>query len=101
MPPLQDTTIPVQAAIASYVFTETLIALEEMVIPKNRDFGPYKSDLDALLEFAPNCNVTWTAPKWMQPGDVLFFYYTKSSKQRISSLLKETIDLYGTDHPQT
>lgn len=75
----------IQAAITSIGFPETLDGVRDMV-DKHDD---WKTDLDALIDAgASNKEGNWTAPNWISKGDILFFYHTKNSRQKITKLLK-------------
>lgn len=57
------------------------------MLHKNRGLGPHLTDLDTLLEL-PNTPRSWTAPRWLTQGDILFFYHTVSAERRIAKLLR-------------
>ena len=50
--------------------------------------------MDLILDFDPERDrwLSWTAPRWMTQGDILFFYHTKNAKRKIQKLLKEARD---------
>lgn len=75
----------IQSCITSVSFPETIDAVLRMV-EKNRYFRNWATDLDTLLEFNPKIVDYTTAPKWLTQGDILFFYHTKTAKQRIKKL---------------
>jgi hypothetical protein len=80
----------VQSCITTISFPKTIDEVLDMV-EKNQHFADWTADIDLLLNFKPNCDIMWSSPKWLTQGDILFFYYTKSSKQRTTKLLQEVI----------
>ena len=49
-----------------------------------------KTDIDLLPEFGSYDEpIKWTAPRWVQRGDIVFFYHTKSAKQHVTRLCKD------------
>lgn len=78
----------VQSCITNVSFPQNLEDLRKMV-KKNRGSRHGPLDLDALLEFHPRHQTTWSAPRWMTEGDILFFYHAASAKARIARLQKE------------
>lgn len=70
----------VQSYLSSITFPETLENAWRMEGVTN---------IDLLLEFDPNDVIWWTAPRWVQPGDIAFFYHTKSAKQQTEKFRKE------------
>jgi hypothetical protein len=65
------------------------------MVEKNQHFADWIADIDLLLNFEPNRDITWSSPKWLTQCDIVFFYYTKGSKQRLIKLLQEVIKDYG------
>ncbi len=53
--------------------------------------------LELLLELdrrsGEDESVTWTAPRWMTQGDLLFFYHTKTARQKIARLQSEVDEI--------
>ena len=78
----------VQSCITNVSFPETMEGLYGMVV-KNGNFSEMEGDLDQLLNFTPESDICWTAPKWLTKGDILFFYHAVVAKKRIASLLKQ------------
>jgi hypothetical protein len=67
--------------------------------------GPYTdgdywwTHMEALLDpetFTYEDGNSWTAPKWMSEGDILFYYHTKGAYSRVVRLLKQS---KKPDHP--
>ena len=65
--------------------------MEELygMIIKNANSKNITSDLDLLLNFTSDSNISWTAPKWLTEGDILFFYHAVTAKKRVAKLLKQ------------
>ena len=84
----------VQSCITTISFPETIDEVLDMV-EKNQQSADWTADIDLLLDYKPNCDIRWSSPKWLTQNDILFFYYTKGSKQRIIKLLQEVIRDYG------
>lgn len=83
----------IQATISTIGFPKTLDQLEhflEIDEPSGKVEGS-ATDIDLLLTFNPKLDrdFTWTAPRWIVQGDILFFYHTKSTRRSIAKLLKE------------
>lgn len=78
----------VQSCITTISFPNTIDEVRNMV-KKNQHFSDWTAYIDLLVNFQPNRNIVWTSPKWLNQGDIIFFYYTKSSKQRITKLLQQ------------
>jgi hypothetical protein len=83
----------VQAAITSIGFPDSLDGVRDMV----EKHGSWTTDMAALLE-AGTCGEggNWTAPKWMTPGDILFFYHTKNARPKIHRLLDQVNESLAT-----
>jgi NAD(P)-dependent dehydrogenase (short-subunit alcohol dehydrogenase family) len=49
------------------------------------------TSVDLILNFDPRRDtwLSWTAPRWMTQGDILFFYHTKNAQPKIRRLLNE------------
>ena len=55
-----------------------------------------KTDIDLLPEFGSYDEpIKWTAPRWVQRGDIVFFYHTKSAKQHVTRPCKDVQQHYG------
>lgn len=78
----------VQSCITNVSFPETMENLYGMAA-KNGNSSKIIGDLDMLLNFSPESDICWTAPKWLTAGDILFFYHAVTAKKRIASLLKQ------------
>ena len=78
----------VQSCITSVSFPETLANVLHMV-EGNQDMPDWATDMDTLLHFDPTIGYSWTAPKWITQGDLLFFYHTKNARQRTMRLLNQ------------
>jgi hypothetical protein len=78
----------VQACITNVSFPRDLAGLESL-LDKNQFIGKGITDLETLLHFDPDYGLSWTAPKWMTEGDILFFYHAVMAKPRIASLRKQ------------
>ncbi len=48
-----------------------------------------QTDIDCLLGFRPAHETTWTAPRWMTVGDILFFYHTRSGQENAARLRRQ------------
>lgn len=81
----------IQSCITTVSFPDTLDGLAEMVFRNSDsyDTDDLPTDLELLLNFQPDWDLSWTAPKWFTQGDILFFYHAVKAKQRIRSLLKQ------------
>lgn len=90
----------VQACITSVGFPATLEAVESMV-QKNLYRAGWLTDMDVLLDFHPDAGTAWTAPKWLTQGDLLFFYHTKTAKNRAAALYHQAVQQHGQRHPLT
>ncbi len=86
----------VQACITAVGFPDALHLLDDMV-QSNSQISESLTDIDTLLSissggsqgFSDRVELTWTAPRWMTAGDLLFFYHTKSAKANLRRLRKE------------
>lgn len=81
-------TFAVQSCITNVSFPETPEDLEAM-IEDNDYLREGATDIDTLLEFEVEHDRTWTAPRWMSTGDVLFFHHTAKAETRINRLTRE------------
>ena len=83
----------VQATISVIGFPKTLDQLEHFLQIDEHSGKTQGSatDIDLLLKFDPELDgdFTWTAPRWIAQGDVLFFYHTKSANRSIARVLME------------
>jgi hypothetical protein len=85
---------PVQSAITSVSFPETLDLLRKMGTKWLGLVGKdWITDMDILVSFPAGNNITWIAPKWLTSGDILFFYHTKNARLLINKLSKEVTRL--------
>jgi len=75
----------VQSCITTISFPETIDEVLDMVNKHQQ----WIADIDTLFIDEPNDENFWSSPKWLTQGDIIFFYYTKSSKQRITKLLQQ------------
>ena len=78
----------VQSCITSITFPDNIDDYEDGLLRTEEIFGKKENDIESLLHFDLNKNTSWTAPKWLTSGDILFFYLTKSFKIKTSKLLK-------------
>lgn len=85
---MPSATHPVQACITAVGFPATLELVEEMV-EDNRYVRGALTDIDTLLRFKPAHQTTWTAPRWMTAGDILFFYHTRRGQLNVARLLRQ------------
>lgn len=48
-------------------------------------------DVEVILSIHPNMwkNWSWTAPKWIKAGDIVFFMHAETANDRIRALRKE------------
>lgn len=79
-----------QACISAVGFPDDFDHLDAM-IAKNSDADGALTDIDNLLRFRPGDLLTWTAPKWLTAGDLLFFYHTKSARDNLR-LVREDVE---------
>jgi hypothetical protein len=83
----------VQASINTISFPTELEQLDRFfyVDEEADELTGWATDIDLLLEFetSDNQDLTWTTPRWMTEGDILFFYHAKNAKPRIARLLRE------------
>ncbi len=77
-----------QSCITSISFPGTIDGLLDMLEGNNHK-SECATDMDCLLQFCADDDTSWSAPKWLTEGDVLFFYHTKKAKFHITKLLKE------------
>lgn len=103
-------TEPVQSAITSTSFSKDIWGMFISSNPSSLEDierlaeDGWWTDMDKLVYpevMALWDEWYWTAPKWMTVGDVLFFYQTKSVKQRISRLIREWRNHFGPDSALT
>jgi hypothetical protein len=59
----------VQSCITTISFPETIDEVLDMV-EKNQDFADWTADIDLLLDFKPDCNISWSSPKWLTQDDI-------------------------------
>lgn len=88
----------VQSCITSVSLPNTLDAFLHMV-EKNHYKGKYLTDMDVLLNFRQSDNTSWTAPKWMTQGDILFFYHTKKARAQAGVLYQQAAQTYSLRDP--
>ncbi len=82
-----------QSCITSIGFPNSIDGVFEM-LNSNSDRGENFLDLDYLLRFTPDDDTSWTAPKWLTEGDILFFYHTKRGGLNAQKLRKLAKRLY-------
>jgi len=79
----------VQACINSIGFPGDLDQLYSMIL-KQEEYGEGKIfDIEVLLEYESGKTHWWYAPRWIQPGDLMFFYQTGKGCKNIKRLLRE------------
>jgi hypothetical protein len=78
----------VQSCITSITFPDNVDDYEIGLLRTEETYGAKKNDIESLLNFYKNENISWTAPKWLTSGDIMFFYLTKSFKIKTSKLLQ-------------
>jgi hypothetical protein len=79
---------PVQACITTIGFPKTFE--QAASISKSSPLAArWKTDLEKLLSCGPQDPVDWTAPRWFDIGDILFFYHAANAPQNIAKLLEE------------
>lgn len=89
-----DQTNPyVHACITAVSFPETLSELLWMVGEGPNGYG--NTHMELLILDHDEEDGSWTAPRWITTGDILFFYHTKKSTKRIERLLRD----YDRGHP--
>lgn len=59
------------------------------MVDGNFDGVHWYSDIDTLQYYNVKNSFSWTAPRWLTEGDILFFYHTKNAKMRTASLLRQ------------
>jgi hypothetical protein len=86
----------IQSSIAVIGFPGTLDELETELdlYHENGAWGKtgiQVTIMDLILSFDPQRDrwFSWTAPRWMTEGDILFFYHTKNAKPKIQKLLNK------------
>lgn len=81
----------VQSCVTSIGFPDDFDDLE-LMIEKNEGYslGRQLTDLEVILNFGSLDLdfAEWTAARWMNEGDVLFFYHTNRGHKKIRRLLK-------------
>lgn len=79
----------VQSCISVITFPDVFEELEHFLIfdEGSEEVVGWQTDIDLLLD--PDEEFSWTAPRWITEGDVLFFYHAKIAKRSIARLLKE------------
>jgi hypothetical protein len=89
----------VQSSIAVIGFPETLEELDTELdlyweYGAQGNASSQVTSVDLILNFDPERDrwLSWTAPRWMTQGDILFFYHTKNAKHKIQRLLKDAHD---------
>jgi hypothetical protein len=78
----------VQSCITNVSFPKTARELEKM-IQKNSRLREEATDIDTLLEFTPEHETSFTAPRWITEGDIVFFYHTGTAKARVAKVRRE------------
>jgi hypothetical protein len=78
----------VQACITAVGFPATLTEVADMVRDNAYVLGAV-TDIDCLLRFRPAHGTSWTAPRWMTAGDLLFFYHTRSGEENAARLRRQ------------
>jgi hypothetical protein len=63
-----------------------LSELADMVEDNRTIVGGALTDIDLLLLFRPAHGISWTAPRWMTAGDILFFYHTRSGQKNAARI---------------
>lgn len=76
-----------QACITNLNFPETVDQAVGLA-KKNSWLGPWLSDMDVLLDFPTGQRHSWTAPRWLTEGDVLFFYHAITARQNARRVLQ-------------
>lgn len=72
----------VQSCVGHVSFPSTLAELRRAY-----DAGDGWMEMELLLDSANGHDRTWSAPRWLTTGDVMFFYHTKRAKLRIERFL--------------
>lgn len=85
----------VQACIVSVGFPETMAGLLANVGESEDGYG--YTDMELLLGTAgpEQQGGTWTAPRWVTEGDILFFYHTKRAAHHVERLARANLDPPG------
>ncbi len=84
--------LEVQSMILNLSFPQSLEEVRELTKEGKELF------IDSLLNCADQ--YSWTAPKWMKAGDIVFFMYSKTSLQTIRRLkreMKQDLESYDAD----
>lgn len=82
----------VRACITNVSFPQTEGALRAMLEKNEGKLGRRITDLESLLEFRRGTDDAWTAPRYMQEGDILLFYHGASADDRIAALRRRVGD---------
>lgn len=75
----------VQAAITAVSFPASTEELRAMI----NKYEGYLTDIEELLTNQPEEPISWSAPRWMAAGDILFFYHTARSTANLRSVRRE------------
>ncbi len=84
---------PVQSCITTVSFPDKIEGVLAMIDKNSRlmedDVMEMSTDLDHLLNFTPDMDIYWTAPRWLTEGDILFFYHAAAAKPRTKKFLRQ------------
>lgn len=82
----------VRVCITNVSFPKEENELRAMLDKNEEKLGRRATDLDSLLQFPKGTEDAWTAPRYMQAGDILLFYHGVSAKDRIATLQRRIGD---------
>lgn len=76
----------IRACITTIGFPRELAGLRTMLTKNAEASGRPQTDLETLLHFSAGTEAAWTAPRYMQTGDILLFYHAVSARNRIATM---------------
>lgn len=81
-----------RVCITNVSFPKKENELRAMLDKNEENFGRRVTDLDGLIKFPQRSESAWTAPPYMQAGDILLFYHGASAHDRIAALRRRIGD---------
>ena len=79
----------VQSCLNSISFPRDLEQVKAMWLKQSENDGDNELDIDVLLNYDECGTHWWYAPKWIQPGDIMFFFQTGTGWRNAKRLLKQ------------
>src|SRR5687768_8419049 len=80
---------PVQSCIAHVGFPTSFDQFPGMFATNAEFDGEWPIDIDTLLAQDGQADYWWSAPRWLQGGDVMWMYFTRSGAASIRRLRRE------------